>query len=501
MKKTLLFLGFFALLSSPSTARAAVRISEIAWMGTAASANNEWMELWNDGNDSVNLTGWTLVWGEGSNSQKKVTLAGVIPAGGYYLLERTDDTTVPGITADLIYAGALGNSGENLQLKNSTAVSVDSVSAVSGWPAGDNASKQTMQLSGGVWKTALATPKAPTVGAPLVSSLSTTEAFTASTTATTTVATGTSPAPLRASSHASPMALGELDEPPALVIAAGRDRLTAPETPVEFVARAVLGKIPLPNGVTYRWSFGDGGEAVGERVHHVYSFDGTYAVVLNAEYVNEHAVARTRVRVAPLALSLVLAKEDGVQLLSLSNQGKEEVNLGDWKVESNRREKIFPKDTILESGGSISIKNEELGGELLGVGDDINLVAPTGKTRLQRLLAVTLPPIISATTALPVIATTTIIALLDRVAQLKAKAETLITTMMSRKQTALLHEVARPIAAIKIKKEESMKQVQSPDLVAVDKSVIAQWQATSTTLTHELPGRSSRPFWIRLFGG
>ena len=57
----------------------------------------------------IDLTGWTINAVDGTPS---IALSGTITAGGYYLLERTDDTTISDITADLIYTGALSNTVE-----------------------------------------------------------------------------------------------------------------------------------------------------------------------------------------------------------------------------------------------------------------------------------------------------------------------------------------------------------------------------------------------------
>ncbi len=115
-----------------------VVINEVAWMGTTTSANDEWVELHNYGGSSVDLSGWTLNATDGTPS---ITLSGTIPAHGYFLLERTDDTSVAGIAADQIYTGALSNSGETLELRDGGAALIDSVNA---WHAGDNSSKATM---------------------------------------------------------------------------------------------------------------------------------------------------------------------------------------------------------------------------------------------------------------------------------------------------------------------------------------------------------------------
>ncbi|MEQ6375620.1 phospholipase D-like domain-containing protein [Bacillaceae bacterium S4-13-56] len=116
-----------------------VAINEIAWMGTTNSYNDEWVELYNNSNQALDLTNWTL---NASDGTPAITLSGTISAGGYYLLERTSDDTVPGITADIIYTGALGNSSESLELRDSSGTLIDYVDA---WYAGDNTSKATME--------------------------------------------------------------------------------------------------------------------------------------------------------------------------------------------------------------------------------------------------------------------------------------------------------------------------------------------------------------------
>lgn len=165
------FFVFVAIIFFPAFVNADIIINEIAWMGalpkegesTQAAANNEWLELYNSSASDISLEGWAL---SSSDLRPNISLSGSIPANGYYLMERTSDDVVPGISADLIYPykdNALSNTGEHLFLKGSSGNIVDEVDALSGWPAGDNITKETMQRNGNSWVTALATPKASNI--------------------------------------------------------------------------------------------------------------------------------------------------------------------------------------------------------------------------------------------------------------------------------------------------------------------------------------------------
>src|SRR3989338_2557344 len=117
MKKIFLHLLIFTSLTVFDVAKAVAQndiiINEIAWMGNTNSINNEWIELKNTTSNIINLDGWLL---KTTDNKIKVYLTGQIPIQGFYLLERTDDDSVPNITDDFIYKGALNNSGQSLEL-------------------------------------------------------------------------------------------------------------------------------------------------------------------------------------------------------------------------------------------------------------------------------------------------------------------------------------------------------------------------------------------------
>lgn len=120
-----------------------VLINEIAWMGNNDSSGKEWLELKNISSQNIDLTGWILKAEDGSPI---IHLASTTLASGeYYLLERTDDDAVAGITANQIYSGALEDTGEILQLIDSEGTVIDLVDNSSAWLAGDKDNKLTME--------------------------------------------------------------------------------------------------------------------------------------------------------------------------------------------------------------------------------------------------------------------------------------------------------------------------------------------------------------------
>jgi len=120
-----------------------VVINEIAWMGTQASASDEWIELYNPTQTAIDLQGWHLTAADGTPS---IPLTGIIPPGGFYVLERTDDQTISDRPADQLFTGDLKNSGEWLILSNVDALLIDQVRCdSSGWFAGSNSPKTSME--------------------------------------------------------------------------------------------------------------------------------------------------------------------------------------------------------------------------------------------------------------------------------------------------------------------------------------------------------------------
>jgi hypothetical protein len=103
------------------------------------------VELYNPGTKPINLTGWTLKAVDGTPNIPLLN-GYILQPGEYFLLERTDDTTVSDITANQVYTGELGNSSEVLQLLDPLNRVVDTANTNGGyWPAGSSTTFGSME--------------------------------------------------------------------------------------------------------------------------------------------------------------------------------------------------------------------------------------------------------------------------------------------------------------------------------------------------------------------
>lgn len=119
-----------------------VVINEVAWVGSSANSLDEWIELYNTTGSAISLTGWKIV---DDNGAQTYNLSGTIPANGYYLIERTANST--SVTGDLTIAGiSLANTGDTLELQNAAGTRVEIVNTAGGaWFAGTTSGYYSME--------------------------------------------------------------------------------------------------------------------------------------------------------------------------------------------------------------------------------------------------------------------------------------------------------------------------------------------------------------------
>ena len=117
-----------------------VAFNEIGWMGTQADQADEWIELYNNTRENIDLTDWKL----SVKDKFEIELSGVIPAQGFYLLENNENV-FSDTEADLIYSGNLADEGEILILYDEFGNPVEEMDCSSGWFGGNKELKVSME--------------------------------------------------------------------------------------------------------------------------------------------------------------------------------------------------------------------------------------------------------------------------------------------------------------------------------------------------------------------
>ncbi|PIQ92577.1 MAG: hypothetical protein COV70_00240 [Parcubacteria group bacterium CG11_big_fil_rev_8_21_14_0_20_39_22] len=339
----------FAILFLPIFAHAQIFINEIAWMGTENSASDEWIELYNSGSTSIDLTGWSI---KDVQDKLSISLEGEIEAGGYFLLERTDDSSVPNVPADYIYTGALSNSGATLILFDSAGSEIDKVVGGENWEiiGGDNSTKETAGRSGSSWITALSSPRSQNIQQENSSNSENQNTDTGSSSSQETYADNYTP-PSYQNIKIEPQLFPSISAPSVMIAGVSDD-----------FSGSVLGKEKKPiENARFIWNFGDGSTVSGKKVSHSYLYPGDYIVFMDAasgEYSNS---ARVVVKVVAPEIFISLVKEGSDGAISVSNDSKYEIALDFWQIQVGQNFFVIPKNTYILPYGTATFPNAVTG--------------------------------------------------------------------------------------------------------------------------------------------
>jgi PKD repeat protein len=338
MSKRILFLTIFsAFLLIPFISKAAVVINEVAWMGTSVEGIDpgswwryEWLELYNNG-APISLDGWTIELYR-DNLDFTIPLTGTI--SDYFLIVSSDK--IPNY--DFNYsnlAGKFNNNGQRIVLKDNQGNIVEDLNYfASGWPAGDNTIKQTMERISTGWQTSLnsgGTPKAQNSSGAVEESESTTE-----NPATPTIPTN--------------------NRPP--IADAGNDVVAFIGDEITFDGS----KSYDPDGfdLAYEWNLGEGGVENDVAVTHKYSYPGTYLVTLTV-FDGKYYVSDTiTVEIYPKKITIneflpsPIGKDEEEEWIELYNDSDQIIDLSGWQLDDEdggSKPFVFPKNTLIAPNG------------------------------------------------------------------------------------------------------------------------------------------------------
>jgi len=348
----------------PILVQAQIEITEIMYDLEGSDSKKEWIEIYNSGSGSVDLSDWRF--NDGSNHtfavppEKGGQGSIVLDAGAVAIVASDAETflsthTVSVSVIDTVMS--LNNTAETLQLKNAEGVVVEEVSYESEQgAAGDGLS---LQKSDEQW---IAVAPTPGVHASASEVPETEEEEDEEDSQQEDLADEQSSA-----GSSWPV------EPQIFAFAGSEKRTTVTGGSIQFEGD-VLGIEHEPlEGARYVWSFGDGSRGEGRMVMHTYMHPGMYVVMLDVSSGKYSATDRVYVRVGEADISVVAG--DG--FVALMNNADEEVDLSWWKLVISGAQFTLPEHTIILAGTEVRFADETTGLTSL-VGENAGLQYPNG---------------------------------------------------------------------------------------------------------------------------
>jgi len=320
-----------------------IKINEIMPNPTGSDSDDEFIELKNEGSETVNLTGWFL--GDSTSSKYKITQGSIKP-NGFIVFKRS----MTGI--------ALNNTGgDEVKLYSSSGSLVDSVKYSSS--AGEDESYSRQDDGGWAW-TIKITPGQLNIIA------------------------GKSVAPIISIDVDTEVAVGE---------------------PVVFDASDTID--PDGENMVFEWNFADGDFDEGLLVEHVFANEGIFTVKLKVTDNSKNIVEKQVIITVKNALDFVggyfavsdISKikisefipnpvgSDTTEFVELFNSGDEEIDLSGIKLddeEGGSRAYTFSGGTVVGAGEYFVIGRQDSKLALNNTSDSVRLLYPDG-TILQEV--------------------------------------------------------------------------------------------------------------------
>lgn len=325
----------------------ALVIHEIMSNPIGSDNGREWVELYNETSDPLDIGSFVFSTSEGGAGSSFVSLQGgtIVPPGGYAVVA----TIVSGQTKFLedypSYAGILLRVSSSFSFTNSsTALYVRSgtslVASIPSYTAADEG--KTLSYVGGGYVTGNPTPGASN------------EAYSSSET----------PVPAEsATTTLNQVIVPQLTPPsPDIVIYLPDEKIVVAGAETEFAVTSHNRAGKELTGIHYTWAFGDGGSSTGSSTKYRYAYTGRYIAVVQATSQTVSGSGRMRVRVIPpdLAIQSVGTGKYG-SYVDISNQNTYDVDLSQWALTLDGSGFVFPKNTIIPSRSVIRLSGLAMG--------------------------------------------------------------------------------------------------------------------------------------------
>jgi len=334
MKK---YTTIFILFLFPMISFAQVRLNEFMYDVPGTDSKREWIEVYNGGEVSVDLSEYFLIESGKSHGLNIFSGVNTLSSGDFAIIASDaesfmiDHPEFSGNLFDSVFS--LNNTGETIELSLSGEI-IDSVNYNP--EIGGKGDGSTLQFYDGVWIASEMTPGVENKNTPIIeeSNEETEDSVSDN---------------KNISSHNDQVELSFEEEKNELSVGVGRERSVILNSPIKFKA------ISNSNSRNkFFWSLGDGSSKEGKEIEHYYKYPGNYTLILQGYNKNNKAVTRTKIKVINPEIELDYI-ESG---LIIKNKSNSEINVGEFTVEQDNNEFKLSENTIIDPDASIGIPFE-----------------------------------------------------------------------------------------------------------------------------------------------
>lgn len=321
-KLILLVLNFFILVVSTS----ALQISEIHFDPDGSDTDREWVEVYNDGQNAIDLTEIKFfeanvnhgieIFNQANSTEKNIN------AGEHVIIVQDINkfkTDFPAFNGKIFKASfSLSNTGETLALKDKDGNILHSVNYTS-------ADKQTAPTPGLV----------NSGNVPINYSTTTNQTSTTTNSTSTTTSQSTNTNTNVGSESVNYFYRNYWPESEKIYIKPGENKVVMQGQEIVFDPKVLDGnKKEVKNGLQYKWNFGDGYTSEKREGVHAYKFVGEFVVNLQVNYNGFVDESKMYVKVVEPKVSVKLVTIDSVNVVEIRNENHFELNVGNLELKN-----------------------------------------------------------------------------------------------------------------------------------------------------------------------
>jgi len=380
LKIIIFLIIIYTIIIQPLSLSAQIIITEIMYNPDGSDSGREWVEVYNSGSESVDISDYKLLENNVNHKLSAHDPSNVdnltIAAGEYVIIADNStkfllDYTEKGLLIDSAFS--LKNTGEEVSVVNSIEEIINSFNYLP--EMGADGTGNSLQLNDSIWIPAEPTPFEVNMTEPVDESVSEDEDSGSSS-----ASSGSSSNSSSDSTHSSVSDISNYKPKINLKVSAGRERYATLNSEVDF---ELIHNQDTHKGLSVNWSMGDGTQLRGRNIDHIYNSAGTFNVVLNVENEEEIAVSRTKVYVSEPVIELDYSIWGKTVDVLLKNTLKKEINVGGFmlKIQSDSEINTFRivKDTIIDSGQTLNLNHKITDFNLGAKNNDITLYYPNGE--------------------------------------------------------------------------------------------------------------------------